>query len=79
MSLPKEVVLSAARFCLRCRKRRQARAAYGGRFARLDRARGDEAWLGIGCVGTVVVLAFRAVIQLSGEVAPRAESGRVLL
>lgn len=34
--------------CLRTADRRQAQAAFGGRFARLDPGQPSEAWLGIG-------------------------------
>jgi hypothetical protein len=40
--------LSDRSLCLRAADRRQAQAAFGGRFARLDPGQPPEAWLGIG-------------------------------
>ncbi len=40
--------LSDRSLCLRPAVRRQAQAAFGGRFARLDPGQPPEAWLGIG-------------------------------
>ena len=45
---PERCPLSDRSLCLRAADRRQAQAAFGGRFARLDPGQPPEAWLGIG-------------------------------